>query len=94
MDLLLAAKAVGPRGRAIGVDMTDSMRERAMAAAHIAGFENVEVRQGDAMSLPIESESVDVVISNGVSTLCPTNPSPMAKCSEFLNPADDFFMRT
>ncbi|HEY3189953.1 MAG TPA: methyltransferase domain-containing protein, partial [Solirubrobacteraceae bacterium] len=43
MDLLLAARAVGPRGRAIGVDMTQAMAERARAAARAAGLENVSL---------------------------------------------------
>ncbi len=65
-DLLLAARRVGPSGRAIGVDMTEAMVERARAGALRAGFSNVEVRLGDAMELPVESDSIDVVISNGV----------------------------
>ena len=69
MDLMLAAKSVGPRGRAIGVDMTEAMAEKARAAARAAGLENVEVRLGDAMSLPIDDASADAVISNGVLNL-------------------------
>ena len=69
MDLLLAARTVGARGRAIGVDMTESMVERARAGARAIGLDHVEVRLGDALSLPIDSESVDVVISNGVLNL-------------------------
>jgi arsenite methyltransferase len=71
MDLLLAATDAGTQGRAIGVDMTESMREKALASARIADLENVEVRLGDAMSLPLADESVDVVISNGVLNLVP-----------------------
>jgi arsenite methyltransferase len=71
MDLLLAAKSVGPKGQAIGIDMTESMREKALDAARIAGLENVELRLGDAMALPLDDESVDVVISNGVLNLVP-----------------------
>ncbi len=69
MDLMLAARSVGPRGRAIGVDMTEAMAEKARAAARAAGLENVEVRLGDAMSLPIDDASADAVISNGVLNL-------------------------
>jgi SAM-dependent methyltransferase len=68
-DLLLAARCAGPSGRAIGVDMTEAMVERARAGALKAGFSNVEVRLGDAMELPVESDSIDVVISNGVLNL-------------------------
>jgi SAM-dependent methyltransferase len=71
MDLLLAARRVGPTGKAIGVDMTDAMIERASASARAVGLAHVEVRKGDATALPVESASVDVVISNGVINLVP-----------------------
>jgi SAM-dependent methyltransferase len=70
MDLLLAARRTGPAGRAIGVDMTPAMIERAKRAAIRAGvWETVDVRRGIAEELPVESESIDVVISNGVLNL-------------------------
>ena len=69
MDLLLAAKSAGPRGRAIGIDLTEAMAEKARTSAREAGLDNVEVRLGDAMSLPLEDASADVVISNGVLNL-------------------------
>jgi arsenite methyltransferase len=71
MDLLLAAFHVGPHGRAIGVDMTEAMRDRARRGATVCGLVQVEVREGDATALPIETESVDVVVSNGVLNLVP-----------------------
>src|SRR5919198_4770074 len=64
-DLLLAGRRIGPRGRAIGVDMTESMRRRAVAGAAACGLRNVEVREGDATRLPFGDRSIDVVISNG-----------------------------
>ncbi len=69
MDLLLAAKSAGPRGRAIGIDLTEAMAAKARTSAREAGLDNVEVRLGDAMSLPLEDASADVVISNGVLNL-------------------------
>ena len=69
MDLLLAATAVGPAGRAIGIDMTEKMIERARTAARAVGFAQVDVRLGDALDLPVEADSVDFVISNGVLNL-------------------------
>src|SRR5919198_5471420 len=71
MDLLLAAQTVGAEGRAIGVDMTQAMAERARNSAHAIGLSNVDVRLGDALSLPIASASVDFVMSNGVLNLTP-----------------------
>jgi SAM-dependent methyltransferase len=68
-DLLLAARRIGPRGRAIGVDATDKMVEACRLAAREASLENVEVRKGDLHDLPVEDSSVDVVISNGVLNL-------------------------
>src|SRR5262245_7293380 len=65
-DLMLAARCVGSGGRAIGVDMTEPMRQRATIGARACGFEHVEVRDGDATRLPVEPNSGDVVIANGV----------------------------
>src|SRR5439155_11397050 len=47
-DLLLAARRIGPQGKAIGVDMTEAMREKAQAGARAIGLANVEIRAGDA----------------------------------------------
>jgi arsenite methyltransferase len=70
-DLLLAAGKVGPNGRAIGIDMTEDMRDRARSSAAAAGLANVEVHRADATALPLPDASVDVVISNGVLNLVP-----------------------
>jgi arsenite methyltransferase len=85
-DLLLAAFHVGPRGRAIGVDMTEAMRERARRGATACGLEHVDVREGDATALPIEAESVDVVISNGVLNLVPEKRAAVAEIRRVLKP--------
>lgn len=69
LDSFLAARRVAPGGRAIGVDMTPAMLERARAAAQRAGIANVEFRQGQAEALPVGGNSVDVVISNCVINL-------------------------
>ena len=90
MDLLLAAEAVGPGGRAIGVDMTEAMAERARAGARSRALANVEVRVGDAMSLPIESESVDIVISNGVLNLTPDKEQTFGEVFRILKPGGQF----
>jgi SAM-dependent methyltransferase len=71
MDLMLAAGAVGPGGRAIGIDMTESMADRARTAARTLGYGHVDVRLGDALDLPVETGTVDAVITNGVLNLAP-----------------------
>jgi SAM-dependent methyltransferase len=70
-DVLLAARKVGPAGRAIGVDMTDAMLAKARGNADKAGLGNVEFRKGDLEALPVEDRTVDVVISNCVLNLVP-----------------------
>ena len=88
--LLLAARSVGPRGRALGVDMTGAMAEKARRAAHAAGLENVEVRIGDAMALPVEAAYADVVISNGVLNLTPDKEVAYREVFRVLKPGGLF----
>lgn len=86
MDLLLAARKVGAMGKAIGVDMTASMIERARAGAVAAGIANVEIRQGEAEALPVEDRSIDVVISNGVLNLTPDKVKAFREIARVLRP--------
>ena len=86
MDLLLAARRTGPQGKAIGVDMTDGMIERASRAARLAGLNNVEFRKGDATDLPLPDDSVDVVISNGVLNLVPEKDKAFREIVRVLRP--------
>lgn len=86
MDLLLAGRRVGPTGKAIGVDMTDVMVGRASASARSFGLAQVEVRKGDATALPVESASVDVVISNGVINLVPEKERAFDEIVRVLKP--------
>lgn len=90
MDLLLAAKAVGATGRAIGVDMTEAMAERTRAGARGLGFDQVEVRLGDALTLPVESGTVDAVISNGVMNLTPDKAAAFSEVLRILKPGGTF----
>jgi SAM-dependent methyltransferase len=87
MDLLLAARRTGPRGRAIGIDMTDAMVERARAVA--AGLSQMEVRRGDATALPVDTSSVGVVISNGDSISFPKKSWRSPRSFAFSGPAAD-----
>jgi SAM-dependent methyltransferase len=86
MDLLLAARRIGPSGRAIGIDMTDAMRDRALRSAAAAGLTNVEVYLADATSLPIPDAGVDVVISNGVLNLVPEKERAFTEIRRVLGP--------
>jgi arsenite methyltransferase len=70
-DSFLAAKKVGASGKVIGVDMTEEMVNKAKSLAAKYGYGNVEFRLGDIENLPVESGSVDVVISNCVINLAP-----------------------
>ena len=70
-DGFLAAKKVGQTGKAIGVDITDEMLIKANENAKRGGYTNVEFRKGDIESLPIDDNSIDVVISNCVINLAP-----------------------
>lgn len=85
-DLLVAAQMVGPRGRAIGIDMTPSMLARARHSARAMRLANVELHEALIESLPIANESVDVVISNGVLDLVPDKNAVVAEIDRVLRP--------
>lgn len=89
-DLLQAALKVGPAGRAIGVDMTAAMREKAVASAKAMGLTNVDVREGFLEELPVEDASIDVVISNGVLNLTPDKEAVMREVYRVLKPGGRF----
>jgi arsenite methyltransferase len=86
IDLLLAAKKVGPGGRVIGVDMTDEMIARANENIRTENLTNVEVRKGIIEDLPVESASVDWVISNCVINLSPEKPKVFREIARVLKP--------
>lgn len=86
MDCLLAAEKVGQTGKVIGLDMTPAMVERARENARAAGVTNVEFRLGDAEQMPVESESVDWVISNCVINLTPNKSKVFAEIYRVLKP--------
>ncbi|HXV47823.1 MAG TPA: methyltransferase domain-containing protein [Candidatus Binatia bacterium] len=93
MDLLLAARRVGPTGRAIGVDMTPAMLELVRCSAvKIGMWENIEVRRGYAEALPVENESVDLVISNGVLNLSPDKLSAFREIFRVLRPGGRLYL--
>jgi SAM-dependent methyltransferase len=86
IDVLLAARAVGPEGRAIGVDMTPEMLARARANAHAAGLAQVEFREGRLEALPVASGSVDAVTSNCVINLVPDKAQVFREIARVLKP--------
>lgn len=70
-DCFLAVEKVGKSGRVIGVDMSAEMIAKARANAEKYGHKNVEFRLGDIEKLPVDDNSVDVIISNCVVNLAP-----------------------
>ena len=86
LDCLLAAQKVGPEGRVIGVDMTPEMIERAQANAKRVNATNVEFRQGYLEELPVESNTVDVIISNCVINLSPDKAKVFNEAFRVLAP--------
>jgi arsenite methyltransferase len=85
-DCFLAAKAVGPSGRVIGVDMTPEMLAKARRNAANGGFQNVEFRMGEIEHLPVANSSVDVIISNCVINLSPDKRSVVEEAFRVLKP--------
>jgi arsenite methyltransferase len=74
VDCFLAARAVGGKGRVIGVDMTPAMIAKARDNARRSGYANVEFRLGEIEALPVADASVDLIISNCVINLSPDKP--------------------
>jgi arsenite methyltransferase len=92
-DLLLAARHAGPNGRAIGVDMTPAMLELVRRSALKIGlWEHIEVHRGQAEELPVQNESVDVVISNGVLNLSPDKLSAFGEIYRVLKPGGRLYL--
>lgn len=85
-DSLIAAAAVAPDGEVIGLDMTDSMLERARAGAESIGLSNVEFAKGLAEDLPLPDDWADVVISNGVMNLIPDKVGALREMHRVLKP--------
>lgn len=85
-DLLIAAQMTGPSGRAIGVDMTSAMLDRARTSADQMGLMNVELHETLVETLPVEDASVDAVISNGVIDLIPNKEAVFDEVDRVLRP--------
>lgn len=89
-DCLLAAKKVGETGHVIGVDMTPEMLSLAWENAAQAGARNVEFRYGHIEKLPVESDTVDVILSNCVINLSPDKPAVFREAYRVLKPGSKF----
>jgi len=85
-DCFLAAKQVGPTGRAIGVDMTPDMITKARANAAALEARNVEFRLGEIEHLPVADGTVDVILSNCVINLSPDKGAVFRDAFRVLKP--------
>ncbi len=86
VDLMIAAFLTGPKGRAIGIDITPKMVDKAKEHALLAGFSQVEVYESDFESIPLEDATADVVISNGAINLSDCKQSVFAEIYRLLKP--------
>ena len=86
MDVFFAATRVGEGGRVVGIDFTAPQLEKARRLADEGGFSQVELREGRIEDLPLEDESVDCVISNGVINLAPEKGRVFAEAARVLRP--------
>ena len=89
-DVFIARHEVGAEGRVIGVDMTPDMIARARANAQKLEFENVEFRLGEIEHLPVESGSIDAIISNCVLNLLPDKAPAFVEMFRVLRPGGRF----
>ena len=86
IDVFLAAKKVGTKGRVIGIDMNEAMIKRASEAAEEYGFKNVEFRLGEIEEMPVEDDTVDAIISNCVINLSPDKSQVFHEAHRVLKP--------
>lgn len=89
-DAFVARRAIGEKGRVIGVDMTPEMVEKARANNRKQGFANVEFRLGEIETLPVEAATVDVVVSNCVLNLVPDKAKAFKEMFRVLKPGGHF----
>ncbi len=89
-DCFVARAIVGDSGKVIGIDMTEQMVNKAKANNAKLGFKNVDFRLGDIESMPIESNTGDVVISNCVLNLVPDKAKAFGEVFRVLKPGGHF----
>ena len=86
IDVFLAANKVGANGYVIGIDMTEGMIRKSNELAKKYGYKNVEFKIGEIESLPVEDNSVDVIISNCVINLSPDKLRTYQEAYRVLKP--------
>ncbi|TET43077.1 arsenite methyltransferase [Candidatus Aerophobetes bacterium] len=86
IDVFLAANKVGENGRVIGIDMTQEMIKKARENAKKGGYHNVEFRLGEIEHLPVEDNSIDVILSNCVINLSVDKPKVFQEAYRVLKP--------
>lgn len=87
IDVFLAANKIGKNGKAVGIDMTDEMLEKARKNAKEHGYSNVEFRKGDIEKrMPVDDNSVDLVISNCVINLTTDKVEAFKEVRRILRP--------
>jgi arsenite methyltransferase len=86
LDVFLAAHKVGSSGKSIGIDMTPEMIALANRNLSRSSFDNVEFHLAEIEAMPVESGSVDCVISNCVLNLVPDKASAFAEIARILKP--------
>ena len=91
-DSIIAAKMVGPTGKVIGMDMTDTMLEKSRETAKRLGLTQLEFKKGFAEELPVPDGSVDVIISNGVLNLTPDKYASFIEVFRVLKPGGRLYL--
>lgn len=84
LDVILAARKVGPHGRVFGLDMTEEMLDLAKDNQTRTDIENAEFIKGDLENVPLADESVDVIISNCVINLCENKGKALSEAYRVL----------
>lgn len=92
IDCFLAAKKVGPEGKVIGIDFTEEMIARAKTNAVKGGYHNVDFILGDIEQLPLEDNSVDIIISNCVINLAPNKQKVFNEAHRVLKPGAKMYV--
>jgi SAM-dependent methyltransferase len=89
-DCFVARSLAGTEGRVIGIDMTEPMIAKARSNAAKLGYTNVEFRLGEIEHIPVDSNTVDVVVSNCVMNLVPDKAKAFAETLRILKPGGHF----